>query len=102
MRAIHPITRRKNKDIAFLRFDEIVEKLKQFLAKQAGFKDSDVTYVPVSGLVGENLVRPAKDPALTSWYKGPSLIEVRTLSEKVFSLDTRFESFCYSIAENPQ
>jgi elongation factor 1 alpha-like protein len=35
------------------RFNEITKKLKLFL-KQAGFKDSDVTYVPCSGLTGEN------------------------------------------------
>nr|CAB3251919.1 HBS1-like protein [Phallusia mammillata] len=57
------------------RFDDIVMKLKQFL-KQAGFKDSDVTYVPVSGLQGENLVSVAKQPSLTVWYKGPSLLQV--------------------------
>ncbi|XP_002120940.2 HBS1-like protein isoform X1 [Ciona intestinalis] len=57
------------------RFNEIVEKMKQFL-KQAGFKDSDVTYVPVSGLLGENLISKATDPQLTSWYNGPSLIDV--------------------------
>lgn len=57
------------------RFDEIVAKLRQFL-KQAGFKESDVTFVPVSGLQGENLVSAAKQPALTAWYKGPSLLQV--------------------------
>lgn len=44
--------------------------------KQAGFKDSDVTYVPCSGLTGENLVKPATDPILLSWYKGPTLLAV--------------------------
>ncbi|XP_076804902.1 HBS1-like protein [Clavelina lepadiformis] len=57
------------------RFDEIVEKLKQFL-KQAGFRESDVTYVPVSGLLGENLAEQAKNATLCSWYKGPCLLEV--------------------------
>uniref|UniRef100_H2YEZ3 Tr-type G domain-containing protein n=1 Tax=Ciona savignyi TaxID=51511 RepID=H2YEZ3_CIOSA len=57
------------------RFKEILEKMRQFL-KQAGFKESDVTYVPVSGLLGENLTAKATASELTSWYKGPSLIEV--------------------------
>lgn len=57
------------------RFNEIVSKLSLFL-KQAGFKDTDVFYVPVSGLMGENLAKKASDPALVSWYKGPSLIDV--------------------------
>ena len=37
------------------RFDEIVVKLGKFLKTQVGFKDSDVSYVPVSGLTGANL-----------------------------------------------
>ncbi|XP_013117019.2 protein HBS1 [Stomoxys calcitrans] len=57
------------------RFDEIVQKLKAFL-KQAGFKESDVTYTPCSGLTGENLTKPATELALTAWYKGPQLLAV--------------------------
>lgn len=57
------------------RFNEITNKLKVFL-KQAGFKDTDVTYVPCSGLIGENLVKPASEPELTKWYKGPCLLDV--------------------------
>ncbi|XP_063381413.1 protein HBS1 [Cydia fagiglandana] len=57
------------------RFDEISKKLKAFL-KQAGFKDSDVTYVPCSGLTGENLIKPSTDPKLLKWYKGPCLLDV--------------------------
>lgn len=57
------------------RFDEIVSKLKTFL-RQAGFKESDVTYIPCSGLTGENLVKEPSDPELISWYNGPTLINV--------------------------
>ncbi|XP_055638562.1 protein HBS1 [Toxorhynchites rutilus septentrionalis] len=57
------------------RFDEIVSKLKVFL-KQAGFKESDVTYVPCSGLTGQNLVKDPTDPELLKWYKGPTLLKV--------------------------
>ncbi|XP_041974061.1 HBS1-like protein [Aricia agestis] len=57
------------------RFDEITKKLKIFL-KQAGFKDSDVTYVPCSGLTGENLVKPPSEAELMKWYSGPSLLDV--------------------------
>ncbi|XP_038057818.1 HBS1-like protein isoform X2 [Patiria miniata] len=56
------------------RFNEIVGKLGQFL-KQAGFKESDVQYIPCSGLTGENLKDKAKEPALTKWYNGPSLVD---------------------------
>lgn len=57
------------------RFDEITKKLKAFL-KQAGFKDSDVTYVPCSGLTGENLVKSPIEPELLKWYDGPCLLDV--------------------------
>lgn len=57
------------------RFDEIVGKLKVFL-KQAGFKESDVTFIPCSGLTGENLVKPAAEVDFVKWYSGPTLIQV--------------------------
>ncbi|XP_015790526.1 HBS1-like protein isoform X2 [Tetranychus urticae] len=57
------------------RFDEIVGKLTPFL-KQAGYKDHDVTFVPCSGLTGENLNERSKNPSLTAWYSGLSLVEV--------------------------
>nr|XP_039256650.1 HBS1-like protein [Styela clava] len=57
------------------RFNDIVSKLSSFL-KQAGFKDSDVTFVPVSGLLGQNLTKLGTDEKLTSWYKGPCLVDV--------------------------
>ncbi|XP_071018565.1 HBS1-like protein isoform X2 [Oncorhynchus clarkii lewisi] len=56
------------------RFKEIISKLGHFL-KQAGFKDSDVFYVPTSGLSGENLTTKSSALALTSWYSGPCLLE---------------------------
>ncbi|XP_030753765.1 HBS1-like protein [Sitophilus oryzae] len=57
------------------RFEEIVQKLKTFL-KQAGFKENDVTFVPCSGLTGQNLVKPPTENELLEWYKGPCLLEV--------------------------
>uniref|UniRef100_A0A8C6Q0P5 HBS1-like protein n=1 Tax=Nothobranchius furzeri TaxID=105023 RepID=A0A8C6Q0P5_NOTFU len=56
------------------RFQEITSKLGHFL-KQAGFKESDVFFVPTSGLSGENLVTRSTASQLTSWYSGPSLLE---------------------------
>lgn len=50
------------------RFNEIVAKLKQFL-KQVGFKDSDVRYVPCSGLTGDNLIEGVKSED-ADWYRG--------------------------------
>jgi elongation factor 1 alpha-like protein len=56
------------------RFDEISTRLGTFL-KQAGFKDQDIFYVPVSGLTGENLVTPSTEPKLIEWYTGPTLLK---------------------------
>jgi elongation factor 1 alpha-like protein len=47
------------------RFEEIVKKLSTFL-KTSGYKESDITFVPVSGWTGQNLITP-NDPPL-SWY----------------------------------
>ncbi|XP_076320106.1 translation elongation factor EF-1alpha (GTPase) HBS1 [Tachypleus tridentatus] len=57
------------------RYNFIKTKLGGFL-KQAGFRETDVTYVPCSGLTGENLIEPAKQDKLAAWYKGPCLVEV--------------------------
>ncbi|XP_013773845.1 HBS1-like protein [Limulus polyphemus] len=57
------------------RYNFIETKLGGFL-KQAGFRETDVTYVPCSGLTGENLTEPAKQDKLAAWYKGPCLVEV--------------------------
>jgi elongation factor 1 alpha-like protein len=57
------------------RYDEIVFKLGPFL-KQAGFKEADVTFVPCSGLSGQNLAKRSTESLLTSWYSGPCLVDV--------------------------
>ncbi|KAJ8653690.1 translation elongation factor Tu [Lichtheimia ornata] len=54
------------------RFDSIVEKLNLFLV-QAGYRKSNLTYIPVSGLTGENLIKKSD---LVNWYSGPSLLEL--------------------------
>uniref|UniRef100_A0A8C3V0F4 HBS1-like protein n=1 Tax=Catharus ustulatus TaxID=91951 RepID=A0A8C3V0F4_CATUS len=60
------------------RFQEITSKLGQFL-KQAGFKESDVAYIPTSGLGGENLVTRCQSSDLTQWYKGNFLCMLKPL-----------------------
>lgn len=65
------------------RFDEIHAKLNTFLTKQAGFKESDLTYVPCSGLVGENLSTRSTEPLLTTWFNGPSLLEAISNTFKI-------------------
>eukprot|EP00064_Thunnus_orientalis_P010637 superscaffoldBa00001461_g10663 len=38
-------------------------------------QESDVFYIPTSGLSGENLITRSSVAQLTSWYSGPSLLE---------------------------
>ena len=64
-----------NCDWSQQRYEEIVTKLSAFL-KQVGFKDQDVSYVPCSGLTGENLMTRSKNELLCLWYSGPSLVEI--------------------------
>jgi len=61
------------------RFEEIVKKLAAFL-KSSGYKDSDVTYVPVSGWTGENLILPNNPPL--SWYS-PTEENASTISNGI-------------------
>ena len=39
------------------------------------FQDSDVKYIPCSGITGVNLTRSAETDELSSWYKGPCLVD---------------------------
>ncbi len=56
------------------RFAEIVKKLGAFL-KQTGFKEKDISYIPCSGLSGENLTKPPTVERLAKWYKGANLVQ---------------------------
>ncbi|KAK4105247.1 hypothetical protein N658DRAFT_491701 [Parathielavia hyrcaniae] len=61
------------------RFEEIKNQMAGFLAA-ANFQHKNISFVPVSGLHGDNLVRRSTDPA-ASWYTGPTLIEELENSE---------------------
>jgi elongation factor 1 alpha-like protein len=43
--------------------------------KYLGFTKDDITWLPISGLTGANLMTRFEDKKLTSWYQGPCLIE---------------------------
>ena len=53
------------------RYNDIVKEASNFL-KKTGFKKANITFVPFSGMEGENLIEKSK---LMTWYKGPCLIE---------------------------
>lgn len=55
------------------RFMEIETQMSSFLTT-AGYKRSNISFVPCSGLIGENISQPISNPS-ASWYKGPTLVE---------------------------
>ncbi|KYK55017.1 TEF1 protein [Drechmeria coniospora] len=55
------------------RFQEISEQVTGFLTG-LGFQDKFVTFVPISGLNGDNIASKIEDTA-ASWYKGSTLLE---------------------------
>jgi len=54
------------------RFDEIKNGLTPFL-NATGYKDSDLLWVPIAGLTGENIMEKTDK---CNWYTGPSLMEL--------------------------
>ncbi len=56
------------------RYKEVVKKLGQFL-RQTGFKEVDVSFIPCSGLSGENLTQPPTEVRLADWYKGNTVLQ---------------------------
>ncbi|KAL8530126.1 hypothetical protein ACS0TY_007273 [Phlomoides rotata] len=55
------------------RFDFVKQKLGTFL-RSCGFKESSISWVPVSVMENQNLVANPSD-ARFSWFKGPSLLD---------------------------
>jgi elongation factor 1-alpha len=53
------------------RYEEIVEGVTPYLNK-LGFHPHNLTFVPISGLEGDNLIDRSKN---LDWYKGPTLLE---------------------------
>lgn len=55
------------------RFDEIEQQISSFLTT-AGFQAKNISFVPCSGLHGENVTKRTDDKN-AAWYSGPILIE---------------------------
>lgn len=53
------------------RYEQIVQEAGNFL-KKSGFKKKNITFVPYSGMSGENLATKSDK---MKWYKGPCLLE---------------------------
>ncbi|KAJ6856139.1 elongation factor 1-alpha-like isoform X1 [Populus alba x Populus x berolinensis] len=56
------------------RFDLIRTQLGTFL-RSCGFKDSLVSWIPLSAVENQNLVAAPSDIRLSSWYRGPYLLD---------------------------
>ena len=56
------------------RYDEIKAGVEPFLL-QTGFAKTDVHWVPISGLAGDN-IKDRVDSGVCPWYTGPSLVEL--------------------------
>ncbi|KGO74741.1 Translation elongation factor EF1A/initiation factor IF2gamma, C-terminal [Penicillium italicum] len=61
------------------RFEEIEQQISAFLTT-AGFQNSNISFVPCSGVLGDNISRRTDDPH-ASWYTGRTLIEELETSE---------------------
>lgn len=61
------------------RFDEICHQVSGFLST-TGFLPKNISFVPVSGLLGDNLVNKSTDTA-AAWYTGATLLEELEKSE---------------------
>lgn len=61
------------------RFEEIQQQTSSFLTT-AGFQSKNISFVPCSGLQGDNIVRKYQK-GKASWYLGPPLIEELETSE---------------------
>lgn len=63
------------------RFEEISQQVSAFLTV-AGFQPQNVSFVPCSGLLGDNIARRSEDER-AEWYTGPTLVEELDNSEPV-------------------
>jgi elongation factor 1 alpha-like protein len=61
------------------RFQEIEQQISAFLTT-AGFQPKNISFVPCSGVLGDNITRRSEDPK-ASWYTGRTLLEELETSE---------------------
>ncbi|KAJ6095683.1 Translation elongation/initiation factor/Ribosomal beta-barrel [Penicillium sp. IBT 16267x] len=61
------------------RFEEIEQQISSFLTT-AGFQEKNISFVPCSGVLGDNISRRSED-SHASWYTGQTLIEELETSE---------------------
>jgi len=57
------------------RYQQVRTEVTPYL-KKVGYDLEKITFVPISGLTGENLTERSNNLLFTSWYQGPCLLEV--------------------------
>lgn len=55
------------------RFDDITKRMTAFLT-EASFLEKRITFIPLAGLTGENVVKKVENPA-ADWYTGGTLLD---------------------------
>lgn len=72
------------------RFKEIQEQLLTYLtSSEVGFKIENISFIPLSGLTGYNVVKNEGSIKELSWYQGPTLLEALS---KIESPDSQTDS----------
>ncbi|CZT43313.1 related to elongation factor 1-alpha [Rhynchosporium secalis] len=64
------------------RFLEIKNQVEAFLTA-AGFQAKNISFIPCSGLLGDNIARISTEKDLMSWYTGTTLVEELENSEPI-------------------
>lgn len=83
------------------RYDEIVEDLKKFLIGELNFDEKKIIFLPVSGLTGDNLLKPISSKG-GDWYKGPTLIDIiDELEPPQRAIDAPVRFIISDITKNP-
>ncbi|KAK9463548.1 uncharacterized protein V1516DRAFT_668061 [Lipomyces oligophaga] len=73
-RLIIAVNKLDNVNWAEYRYDEIKSALQAFF-QAIGFPASQTSFIPCSGLSGDNIVNRSAEPSFREWYKGPTLLE---------------------------
>ena len=75
------------------RMTEIENILTPFLTKKAGYKPSDIQFLPCSGYYGTNI----KEKGDMTWFKGPTLLEaIDSLPQPTRAID---QPFCMAVTD---
>ena len=82
------------------RYDEIKEALNHYLVDDLGFDEKNLKFLPMSGLTGDNLIKPISEKT-GDWYKGPTLIDIiDSLESPQRAIDSPVRFIINDIAKN--